>query len=147
MSVQAKLQEDLKDAMRAGDTITRETIRSALAALKNKRIELGQDLEANEELAVLQKSVKSREDSLEQYTAAGREDLAATERAEIEVLKRYLPEGLSEEETRDLVQRLIIELGISSKKEIGKLMKAVMEQHKGRIDGKEVQRIASETLS
>lgn len=147
MSLTDQLNDDLKAAMRGGDTVARETIRSAMAALKNKRIELGKDLEETDVLAVLGKCVKSREDSVEQYAKAGREDLAEKERAEIAVLKGYLPAMLSEDETRALVQELIAELGIGSKKEFGKLMKVAMERHRGRIDGKTVQRIAGETLS
>ena len=147
MSLFEQLQEDLKGAMRAGDTVSRETLRMVIAAFKNKRIELGRDLEEPEELDVVQKNVKTRQDSVEQYTNAGREDLAAKEAAEIEVLKRYLPQALTEEETRELVSGLIAELGITKKQELGQLMKRVMAEHKGRVDGKLVQSVAGELLS
>lgn len=147
MSLFEQLQEDLKDAMRAGDTVSRETLRMVIAAFKNKRIEFGRDLEGPEELDVVQKNVKTRQDSVEQYTSAGREDLAAKEAAEIEVLKRYLPQALTEEETRELVSGLIAELGITKKQELGQLMKRVMAEHKGRVDGKLVQSVAGELLS
>lgn len=141
------LQTDLKQAMRAGDADTRDAIRMVLAALKNRRIELGADLDEGESLAVLTKQVKSREDSAGQYDAAGRPELAAKERAEIEVIRRYLPEQLSEEAVRELVERTIARLGATSKKDLGQVMKAVLADHKGRIDGKLVQRFASELLA
>jgi len=145
-TVLARLQEDVKQAMKAGDTLTRDTLRLAITDLKKKELDLGRALEPEEELAVLQKGVKSREDSAAQYGQAGREDLAAQERAEIEVLRRYLPELLSEAETRELVQRTIAALGLSSKKDLGQVMKAVLAEHKGRVEGKLVQKLAAELL-
>ena len=147
MSLFEQLQSDLKTAMRDKNVVARQTLRSAIAAVKNKRIEKGEDLEEPEVLAVLTKCVKSREDSATQYADAGREDLESNERAEIEVLKDYLPAQLSEDETKTLVEKTIDELGLESKKELGKLMKSLMASHKGQIDGKLVQRFAGELLS
>lgn len=147
MSLFEQLQSDLKTAMRDKNVVARQTLRSAIAAVKNKRIEKGEDLEEPEVLAVLTKCVKSREDSATQYADAGREDLESNERAEIEVLKGYLPAQLSEDETKTLVEKTIGELGLESKKELGKLMKSLMASHKGQIDGKLVQRFAGELLS
>jgi len=147
MSLTERLTEDLKDAMRAGETVRRDTLRLLLAALKNKRIERGDELSAAEELAVLATAVKTRTDSAEQFENAGRQERADTERAEIEVIKGYLPRELDEEETRALVQRTIDELGLTSKKELGRVMKAVMAEHRGAVDGKLVQRLAAELLA
>ena len=146
MSVSEKIQADLKTAMREQDAIARDALRMALAALKNRRIELGKDLSEQEILAVLSKQVKTRQESYEQYEKAGRQDLADKEGTEIEVLRRYLPAELSEGEIREIVEEKIAELGISSKKELGQLMKAVLSEHKGRVNGKLVQRFASELL-
>ena len=146
MALVEKLQSDLKDAMKSGDTLGRETLRMALADVKNKRIELGRDLEDEDVLAVLTKAVKSRTDSAEQYADAGRKDLEDRERAEIVVLERYLPEQLSEDETRELVAGIISDLGLTQKSELGQVMKAVMAEHRGKVDGKAVQRIAAELL-
>ena len=146
MKLLAKLQEDLKDAMRAQDVTTKETLRMTLAALKNRRIEAGEDLDEGTELQVLTKQVKSREDSVEQYEAADRKDLADQERAEIEVLRRYLPEQLSEDAVRTLVEKVIADQGLTSKKEMGQVMKAIMAEHRGKVDGKLVQKLASELL-
>jgi hypothetical protein len=147
MSTQAKLQEDVKVAMRAGDVASRDTLRMLLAALKNKRIELGRELDDADELQVLQKQKKSREDSAAQYAAAGRTDLEEKERAEIAVVERYLPKAPSEDEVRMLVQAAIAETGATTKADLGKVMKTVMAANQGRIDGKHVQRIAGELLS
>lgn len=146
MVLKERIEQDLKDAMRGGDTLTRDTLRMVLAALKYKRIDVGADLDEAQELDVLGQAVKSREDSAEQYARAGRADLEQKERAEIEVVQRYLPRRLSEDETRGIVQRLVAELGLESKKELGVLMKAVMARHRSQVDGKLVQRLAAELL-
>ena len=147
MSIQERLNEELKSAMRSGDTVARGTIRMVLAALKNRRIETGKELDEGEELQIRSKAVKSRQDSVVQYDEAGRRDLADQERAEIEVIRRYLPREISEEEVQEIVRSRIEELGLDSRKQMGQLMKSVMADHKGRIDGKLVQRIAGELLS
>jgi len=141
------LQDDLKTAMKSGDTVARAAIRMAMTAIKNRRIELGEDLSEAEELVIVQKEVKKRQDSVEQYTSAGRDELAANEEAEIVVLSRYLPEQLGEDDVHTIVRETIDSLGLTSKKEMGQVMKAVMAAHKGKLDGKLVQRIAGELLS
>jgi uncharacterized protein YqeY len=146
MGVLGTVDADIKAAMRAGDTLKRDTLRMVLSALKNKRIELGEDLTEAQAQAVLASSVKSRKDSATQYDDAGRAELADKERAEIGMIEHYLPQQLTEDETRTLVQGLVRELGIASKQDVGKLMKAVMAGHKGRVDGKLVQRFAGELL-
>jgi len=146
LSLQDTLQGDLKQAMREGDATARETLRMVLSALKNRRIELGRDLDEAEELAVLSKQVKTRQDSAEQYDAAGRAELAQRERDEIAVVQRYLPEELSEERTREIVAETIASLGVDSKAAMGQVMKAVMAEHRGKVNGKLVQRLAGELL-
>ena len=146
MGLWQDLETSLKDAMRAGDTTRRDTLRMVIAGLKNKRIELGRDLEDADVLSVLGSAVKSRQDSVEQYEKAGRDELAAKERAEIEVIQHYLPRQLGEDETRTVVGAAIEKTGATSKADLGKVMKAVMAEHKGQVDGKAVQRIAAELL-
>src|SRR5262245_59256727 len=131
MEMLAKLQEDMKAAMKSGDALTRDTLRLVITDLKKKELDLARELAGDEELAVLQKCVKSREDSVAQYGAAGRNDLVDREKAEIGVIRRYLPTMLSEDETRALVRAKIAALGVSSKKDLGQVMKAVMAEHKG----------------
>lgn len=146
MALLERLQSDLAAAMRDKDELRRDTLRMVLADLKNKRIELGRDLTDENVIAVLQKAKKSREDSVEQYDQAGRAELAEKERAEIAVIEAYLPQPLSEDEAREVVRAAIEETGASGKQDLGKVMKAVMAQHRGRLDGKTAQRLAAELL-
>lgn len=146
MGLWQDVEADIKAAMLARENLRRDTLRMALAAMKNKRIELGRDLEDADVLAVLASAVKSRQDSAEQYDKAERSDLADKERVEIGLLQGYLPRQLDEDETRRIVTELMTELNVQSKQELGKVMKAVMARHKGQIDGKLVQRIAAESL-
>lgn len=147
MTPQARIEADLKDAMRAGEVLRRDTLRMVMAALKNKRIEVGQDLDDAAQLAVLTSAAKTRADSAQQYDDAGRPELAEKERAEIAIIQAYLPRQLDEGEVRAIVEGKIAELELSSKKEMGQLMKAVMADHKGTVDGKLVQRLAGELLA
>ena len=147
MSLQARISEDVKEAMRAREDLRRDTLRMVLATLKNRRIELGHDLEEADEIAVLTSSVKSRVDSAQQYEKAGRQELADKERAEIEVIQAYLPRQLGEAETTELVQSKIAELGVTSGKDLGRVMKAVMADHRGRVDGTLVRKIAGSMLA
>jgi len=147
MQMMLRLQDDLKQAMKSGDALLRDTLRMLIADLKKKELDLARELTPDEELGVLQKGVKSREDSVAQYDAAARKDLADKERAEIALIQRYLPKMRSEAETRAIVQAAIAKLGVSSKKDLGQVMKAVLAEHKGLVDGKLVQRLAGELLS
>ena len=147
MTLVEGFQADLKAAMIAKENTKRDTLRLVVADFKNKRIELGRDLEEAEALAVVAKAKKSRLDSLEQYTAAGREDLAAIERAELEIIAVYLPEEMGEDELREIVRAVVEEVGATEPKDMGTVMKALMPKVKGRADGKAVQRIVVELLS
>ena len=147
MSLSDQLMAAVKEAMRGGETLRRDTLRMVVSALKNRRIELGSELTPEQELAVLSSAVKSRADSAAQYDQAGRSELAEKERAEIAVIEGYLPEQLGPEEIQRIVGEKIAELGLSSKQELGQLMKAVMADHKGAVDGKLVQQAAAALLS
>ena len=147
MSLQDRLNEDLKAAMRGGDTVARETLRMALAAAKNRRIEKGEDLTDADLQAVIEKEVKKRQDAASQYSDAGRPELAEKEQAEAKVLTGYLPEKLDEAATQALLEKLIAELGVSSKKEMGKLMKALSTDYKGQVDMKLAQGLIGKLLS
>jgi len=143
-----KLQDDMKAAMKSGDTLTRDTLRLVISDIKKREVDLQKEtLDEAEELAVLTKAVKSREDSVTQYDQNARKDLADRERAEIAVIQRYLPKLLGEPETRAIVAAAIQKLGLTSKKDLGLVMKAVLADHKGAVDGKLVQRCASELLA
>ena len=146
MSLQATIDGDLKTAMREKDVLKRDTLRMLVAALKNKRIELGRDLEEADEVAVIQKAHKSRLDSAQQYADAGRGELAEKETAEAAIVEAYLPKLLDEAETAALVKSIVEELGLTEKKQMGQVMKTAMARHRGQVDGKLVQKAANELL-
>jgi uncharacterized protein len=146
MTLYEKLQADVKQAMLARDEVSRDTLRMVIAAVKKHELEGGREITEELVQSVLQTAAKTRLESSEQFEKGGRPELAAKEKAELEVVRRYLPRALSEDETRSIVQRLIAELKLSSKKDVGQLMKAVMARHKNEVDGKVVQRLAGELL-
>jgi uncharacterized protein len=146
MSLFEQLQQDVKKAMIARDEVTRDTLRMVIAAVKRHELEGGKEITEELVQSTLQGAAKTRAESIDQFEKAGRRDLVDKEKAELEVVRRYLPRQLGEDETRALVQRLIGELKLTSKKDVGALMKAVMARHKGEVDGKLVQRVAAELL-
>lgn len=141
-----RLQDDMKKAMRERDNLARDTLRMLISDAKNRRIELLRDLEDADVEAVLRRGVKTRLESAEQYDKANRQDLSERERAEVKVLERYLPQTMSEDEARAAVRAAIERTGASSKKEMGAVMKAVLAENPGRLDGKLAQRLAGELL-
>lgn len=136
MTIDERIMEDLKAAMRAKDELVRDTLRMVRSDLNAKSIEIGHDLSEEEALAVLQRAVKTRQDSLVEYEKGGRSDLADKERLEIETIRRYLPEMMDEGQAREAIGALIAELGASSKKDMGRVMKEVRARYGSRIDGK-----------
>jgi len=147
VSIQPKIEEDLKKALRERAEITRDTLRMLLADLKKKQIDENRDLTEDEELAVFQKAVKMRQESIVQFEKGGRDDLVSRERAELAILQGYLPKSLSEEELRAAARGVLDELKVTSKKDLGVAMKALMARHKGRVDGKFAQKILGEMLA
>ncbi|MFM7281140.1 MAG: GatB/YqeY domain-containing protein [Planctomycetia bacterium] len=146
MSLKAKLEADLKQAMLARNELVRDVLRLILAEFKRLELQEGKTITPEIEQDVLLKAVKTRQQSIDEFTKAGRSDLAEKEKAEQAIVQSYLPKALSEEETRAIIQTTIAELKITSKKDIGMLMKPLMAKYKGQIDGKAVQRIAGELL-
>jgi uncharacterized protein YqeY len=136
----------MKDALRAGQKVRLGALRLLSASVKNREVELRRVLTDEEFLEVVAREVKRRNEALEAYEKAGREDLAAKEREEREVLQVYLPEQLSAEETEGLVDEAISATGASSVKELGKVMGYVMGKAKGRVDGGAVQQLARAKL-
>jgi len=142
-----RLNQDLKQAMKDKDTVKLSVIRMVKAAVKNEEIQKGGPLSDDDVLTVLTRERKQRYDSLHEFEKAGREDLASKTREEIAVLTSYLPEQLSEAELRELVRETIAAVGATSKREMGKVMGALMPKVKGRADGSLVQKIVAETLN
>lgn len=139
MSLLERLDADLKQAMRDKDTVARDTIRMVKTDISREE---NPDL-----MAILARAVKSRRDSITAYEEGGRQDLADKERAEILVVERYLPTQLSEDESRAAITKIAEDNAISAKKEMGKLMKLVMAEYRGQIDGKLASRLAAEILA
>src|SRR4051794_23620926 len=143
---QRRVESDLKEAMKARDAERTSTLRMLLAELKNERIKLGHEVGDEEFMRVLQKGVKQRQDSIDQYRQAGREELATKEEREAKVLQAYLPAQVSEEEVRRAIEEVVKAESLSGPAAIGTIMKSVLPRFAGRIDGKTVQRIAREVL-
>jgi len=143
MSLKDQLSADLKEAMKARDQVLIDTLRSAISALTYKRLESGADLSTEDELAVLQKQVKQRNDSITEFTKAGRTELAEKETREKEILAKYLPAQKSEEEIRKIVRGVIDSLPADGRNQ-GAVMKVVMPQLKGLADGNLVRQIVGE---
>jgi len=138
-NIAARIPEDIKNAMRAKDTTALNALRALKSALTNAAIEkggLGTELDESEVLAVVRKQLKQRVDSCEQFENAGRPELAATEKTEIEILSRYLPAALTEDQLATIIEQAVAETGASGKADMGKVMKRCQELAEGRADGK-----------
>lgn len=146
-TLRERLEADLRTAMREKDVAAREAIRFLMAQLKNAEIEHRGPLDAAGELVVLQKQVKQRTESIEQFKAAGREDLVERETAQLKVIERYLPAQISDEELSAIVKQVIDEVGASSPKDMGKVMPVVLQRVSGQADGRRVSSVVKELLA
>lgn len=147
MSLEKKIMPDLKEAMKAKDQAALRTIRAIKAAILLQKTDgTGKDMDAEMEIKLIQKMVKQRQESHDIFIKQGREDLAATEKEELDVLKRYLPEQLSEEEIKIIVERVIGETGAESMKDMGKVMGIVSKELAGKADGKTIASIVKSSL-
>lgn len=141
MTLQERIDNDLKDAMRAKDATRLGVLRMLKSALTNSAIEKSRanaTLDDSESVAVIRKQVKQRQDSIESFEKGGRPELAAKEKEELSVLRQYLPQQLSAEELQNIVRDTIAELNASSKAQMGAVMKALQPKIAGRADGKTV---------
>jgi hypothetical protein len=143
-----KLSDDYKDALRSGDKNRVSILRMIKAAVKNREIEKGSPLSDDEIYAVFRTFVKRANESIEQFSKAGRMDLAEKENEELLIMQGYLPQHQqhSEDEIKKLVKEIISETGATGPKEMGKVMKAVMAKTKGQVDGKLVNNLVKEIL-
>ena len=146
MSLKEDIAASVKDAMRKKEKVRLGVLRMLMSEMKNRQIESQKELEEADILQVITRMVKQRHDSAEQFTKGGREELAAKEMSEIEVLQGYLPKALSENELEKLVQEAIAETQATSKKDMGKIMKVVMPKIAGRADGKAVNMMVARLL-
>lgn len=146
MDTKTKLETALKEAMKAGDEVRKRTIRMALAAIKQAEIDRQTTLDEAAVMAILQKEVKLRKEALEEARTANRPDLAAATEAELAVVGEFLPQGLSEEELRSLVEAAIAETGAASPSDMGKVMKVLMPRVAGRAPGDQVSALVRQVL-
>ena len=144
--LRARLREDLKDAMRAGQTVRRDTIRLLEAAIKNVEIERRTELDDADVPSIIRKQVRQREDSIEQFQAGNRQDLADIERAEIEVLIAYLPPQMDRDAITAAAQAVIDRTGASGPGDKGKVMGPLMAELRGRADGRLVNEVVAGLL-
>jgi uncharacterized protein YqeY len=147
MSLEERLVEEMKQAMKSNDKLRLSTIRMIRSTLKNKEIELRRKLEDEEVVKVIQAMVRKGEESVEQFQTGGRMDLVEKEKKEIEILKSFLPQPLSQEEMLKIIDQSIQETQASSPKDIGKVMKSVMPKIGGKADGKLINQLVKERLS
>lgn len=134
-SLRQTLTTDMKQAMRDRDNETRDTIRFLLSAVKNAEIDKREPLTGDEEIALLRSQAKQRRDSIEQFRAGHRDELADREAAQLAVLERYLPQQMPDEELERFVRQGIAEVGASSPKDMGKVMGMLSRRSEGRVDG------------
>jgi uncharacterized protein YqeY len=134
VSLKTRLTEDMKQALRSGDRARLGVIRMALAAIQQREVDERKELDDAELLGIVEKLVKQRQESIEQYRAGHRDDLADKEAAEIEVLRGYLPEPLSEEELSALIDEALSSTGAESMRDMGRVMGFIKARAAGRVD-------------
>ena len=149
MSLQTKVMEALKEAMKAKDTVALESLRAIKSAILLARTEAGasEELSEADELKLLQKLVKQRKDSAALYTQQGRNDLAEPELAQMAVIEKFLPAQLTEAEVEEALKSIIAQVGATSPKDMGKVMGAATKQLAGKADGKLISDIVKKLLS
>lgn len=148
MSLRETIVSDLTTSMKAQDALRTSTLRMVKAAMMNRQIEKGGELDDDEMLKLLRSLVKQRRDSVEQYEKAGRQELADKEKAEIEIIEVYLPQSASQEEIENAVTRAIGETGAASMKDMGKVMKVVQAALSGKnADGRMVSEVVKAKLN
>lgn len=147
MSLEERLLQEMKEAMKSSDKLRLSTIRMIRSTLKNKEIEIRKPLDDGEIQKVIQGMVRKGEESLEQFKVGGRMDLVEKEGKEIEILKSYLPQAMTREEILKVIDEAIQETQSTSAKDMGKVMKSVIPKLQGKADGKLVNQLVKERLS
>jgi uncharacterized protein len=139
MALKQRLSDELRAAMKGREKLRLGTLRLLLASVKNREVELRRDLDDEEFVEIANREAKRRREAIEAYEKAGREDRATTEREELAVIQTYLPAALSPDEIDVLVEEAVVATGASAPGDMGKVMGAVMQNVKGRADGRDVQ--------
>jgi uncharacterized protein YqeY len=146
METKTRLESDLKDAMRAGDSLRKNTLRLALSAIRLAEIDRGSTLDESAVIAILQKEIKARHESIEDAQRAGRPELEEAARAEIKVLQAYLPQAMSAEELEAQAKQVIAEVGAASVRDMGQVMKVLLPRLAGRATGDQVSQVVRKLL-
>jgi uncharacterized protein YqeY len=146
LALRKKVFDDLKQAMKSGDTIKRDTLRMLISSVNNAEIAKQADLEESDILGVISKEVKRHQESIEAFKKGNRADLVAKEEAELAILESYLPKQLSREEVITAAKEVIAAVGAQGMGDKGKVMKELMPKLKGRADGKEINEVVTELL-
>jgi uncharacterized protein YqeY len=146
MDLKEKIKNDLKNSMKSGDNITRGVLRMLSSDFKNLEIDKKKELTDDDVVEIIKRNIKSRKDSIEQYTKGNREDLASQEKNELKILEKYMPEQISEEEIRKIVKKIISESEASSASDFGRVMGMAMKEIGNKADGNVVGRIVREEL-
>jgi len=147
MSLIARIENELKEAMQARESERRDALRLILAALRSAEKELQRPLHDDEELQVLQRERKRRVEAAEAFRAAGREEQADAEENELEILEEFMPEPLAEDELEEIIDNVISDVGATSIRDLGRVMAGVMHQVSGRADGSTVSQLVKEKLA
>jgi uncharacterized protein YqeY len=147
VTLASKLQDDLTAAIRAHDDLRRDTLRMVISAAYNESKKARRDLSDDEVVQILTREVKTRNESVDAFTNAGRRDAAAKERSEIEIIRAYLPEQLDPTELERIVLEAVEESGATNPREMGKVMAVLMPRVRGRADGKQVSALVNAELT
>ncbi len=142
-----QISKELLESMKKKDSVRTSTLRMLISSIRNKEIEKKKDLGEADILEVIQAEAKRRKESMEEYTKAGRTDLSSKEEAELNVLKVYLPQPLSEQELKAIIAAAIQSSGAKSPQDMGRVMSVIMPQIKGKADGKQTQTLVQQALS
>ena len=145
--LKSRIQDDVKAAMKAKDKERLVTLRLITAAIKQREVDDRAELNEEQVLAILEKMIKQRRDSIAQYESAGRQELADQEKSEIAIIETYMPEGLSEEEIAELIAQAISETGAESMRDMGKVMGLLKPKMQGRADMGKVSGLIKQKLS
>ncbi len=146
MSLKKKLESEMKEFLRAKDTLRLNTLRFLLAQIKNKEIDIRRELTDEEIFKVIQTLVKQRKESIDFSEKAGRTDLVDKEKEELKILESYLPKMLSDDEISNIIDEIANEIGANGSKDFGRLMKAVMAKVAGRAEGNKVNELVKKRL-
>ena len=147
MTSKLQLESALKDAMRAQDDLRKRTLRMALSSIRLMEIEKGSELDDQAVISILQKEVKTRQEAIDEAQRAGRSDLEQASRAEIAVLEEFLPSQMSPAELEEMAGQVIAELGVTSQREMGQVMKTLMPRLAGRASGEQASQVVRKLLA